>query len=30
MTDAFPLHKADLSPYYKGFWTQLKEWLATL
>ncbi len=30
MADAFPLHKADLSPYYKGFWTQLKEWLATL
>jgi hypothetical protein len=30
MTDAFPLQKVDLSPYYKGFWTLLKEWLAAL
>lgn len=29
MTDAFPLHKQDLAPQYKGFWTLLKEWLAS-
>lgn len=28
MTDAFPLYKADLAPYHKGFWALLKEWLA--
>lgn len=28
MADAFPLHKADLAPHYKGFWTLMKEWLA--